>query len=76
MGGRRVRSRKEIELDLAATQHELGEALNRVGILRRRLGMCLREARDHPEMTLEGARKSTETEIPRQTANRLMRDVG
>lgn len=41
--------------------------------LRKRLGVLLAEARDHPELTLEEGRQAPEVPIPRQTANRLIK---
>ena len=70
-----MRSAKQIRLDIGATAQEISEHEERGAELRRRLGAALAEARDHPELTLEEARKVPSKEIPRQTANRLIREA-
>jgi hypothetical protein len=65
----------QIRLDIGATAHEITEWEARGVELRKRLGSSLAEARDHPELTLEEGRKLPEKEIPRQSANRLIREA-
>jgi uncharacterized pyridoxal phosphate-containing UPF0001 family protein len=68
-----MRSAKQIRLDIGATVQEIEEHDKRGAELRERLGTALAEARDHPELTLEGARCIPTPAIPRQTANRLIK---
>lgn len=70
-----MRSAEQVRLDIGATAQEILEWEARGVELRRRLGSALAEARDHPELTLEEGRKIPEKEIPRQTANRLIREA-
>jgi hypothetical protein len=70
-----MRSAKQIRLDIGATASEIAEHEERGVELRRRLGSALAEARDHPELTLEEGRRIPEQPIPRQTANRLIREA-
>lgn len=70
-----MRSPDQIRLDIGATAQEIVEHDERGGDLRRQLGRALAEARDHPELTLEEARQAPEKPIPRQTANRLIREA-
>jgi len=71
-----MRKAEQIRLDVGATAQEIAEWEERGVELRRRLGSALAEARDHPELTLEEARAIPEKPIPRQTANRLIREAG
>lgn len=68
-----MRDAAQIRLDVGATSQEIAEHETKGTELRKRLGLALAEARDHPELTLEEARKIPEKEIPRQTANRLIK---
>jgi hypothetical protein len=70
-----MRDAAQIRLDIGATAHEITEWEARGVELRKRLGSSLAEARDHPELTLEEGRKLPEKEIPRQSANRLIREA-
>ncbi len=70
-----MREAKQVRLDIGATAQEIADHETHREDLRRRLGGALAEARDHPEMTLEEGRKVPEKEIPRQTANRLIREA-
>jgi hypothetical protein len=70
-----MRSAEEVRLDIGATASEIADHEAHGAKLRRRLGRTLAEARDHPELTLEEGRKVPEKEIPRQTANRLIREA-
>lgn len=69
-----MRDAEQIRLDIGATAQEISEWETRGGKLRRRLGRALAEAREHPELTLEAGRKIPEKAIPRETANRLIRE--
>lgn len=75
MVGVRVKAAEQIRLDIGATASEIEDHEEKEAALRRRLGAALAEARDHPELTLEEGRKIPAKEIPRQTANRLMREA-
>jgi len=70
-----MRSAEHIRLDIGATASEIAEHETRGAELRKRLGSALAEARDHPELTLEEGRQIPEQSIPRQTANRLIREA-
>lgn len=70
-----MKSAAQIRLDIGATYEELTEHAQREAELRKRLGRALAEARDHPELTLEEGRKIPKEEIPRQTANRLVKEA-
>ena len=70
-----MRAAEQIRLDIGATAQEISEHDERGAELRRQLGRALAEARDHPELTLEEGRQIPEKEIPRQTANRLIREA-
>lgn len=70
-----MRSAKQVRLDIGATASEIAEHEERGAELRKRLGSALAEARDHPELTLEEGRKIPAREIPRQTANRLIKEI-
>lgn len=70
-----MRDATQIRLDIGATSQEIEEHDERGAELRRRLGKALGEARDHPEMTLEEGRRIPPKDIPRQTANRLIREA-
>lgn len=70
-----MKSAKQIRLDVGATAQEITEWEATGAKLRKRLGSALAEARDHPELTLEEARAIPETTIPRQTANRLIKEA-
>lgn len=73
-----MRDAGQIRLDIGATAQEISEWEAQGQRLRRRLGVALAEARDHPELTLEEGRQIPTAvglrEIPRQTANRLIRE--
>jgi len=71
-----VRKADAIRLEIGATEQELHDHEERGAELRRRLGVALAEARDHPELTLEEGRQVPEREILRQRANRLIREAG
>ncbi len=71
-----MRKAEQVRLDIGATASEIAEHEEHGAELRRRLGSALAEARDHPELTLEAARQIPKTPIPRQTANRLIREAG
>lgn len=75
MAGGLVRSAEEVRGDIAASAEAIDHHEHLAGRLRRRLGRLLAEARDHPELTLEEGRKIPKQEIPRQTANRLIREA-
>lgn len=70
-----MRSAEQIRLDIGATAQEMAEHDEHGAELRRRLGAALAEARDHPELTLEEGRAIPAKPIPRQTANRLIREA-
>ena len=70
-----MRDAAQIRLDVGATSQEIAEWEEAGAKLRKRLGSALAEARDHPELTLEEARQIPEKEIPRQTANRLVKEA-
>lgn len=70
-----MKSAKQIRLDIGATSSEIEEWEATGAKLRKRLGSALTEARDHPELTLEEGRKVPTPEIPRQTANRLIKEA-
>jgi len=70
-----VRAADAVRLEIGATAQELADHDDRGRQLRRRLGGALAEARDHPELTLEEARQIPGPSIPRQTANRLIREA-
>ena len=70
-----MKSAAQIRLDIGATAEELKEHDAKGAELRKRLGTALTEARDHPELTLEEGRKIPDKEIPRQTANRLVKEA-
>jgi hypothetical protein len=69
-----VRTATEILTDLATTSAEAAALEQDAARLRRRLGMCLAEAHEHDDLTIEAARRATDPEIPRQTAYRLLRE--
>lgn len=71
-----MRKADAVRLEIGATAQEITDHETHGAELRRRLGGALAEARDHPELTLEEARKIPAKEIPRQTANRLIREAG
>lgn len=68
-----MRDAEQIRLDIGATAQEIIEWEERGAALRRRLGSALGEAREHPDLTLEEARKIPTRQIPRQTANELVK---
>lgn len=70
-----MRSADQIRLDIGATASEIDDHDAKGAELRKRLGSALIEARDHPELTLEEGRQVPEQTIPRQTANRLMKEA-
>lgn len=70
-----MRAAAQVRLEIGATASEIADHERQGEKLRRRLGIALAEARDHPELTLEEGRKIPEREISRQTANRLMREA-
>ena len=71
-----MRTAEEVRRDIERTTEAIAENERRAGVLRGHLGRLLAEARDHPELTLEAARQVPEKPIPRQTANRLIREAG
>lgn len=75
VAGGLVRSVDQIRLDIGATASEINDHYKRGAELRRRLGGALAEARDHPALTLEEGRQIPKETIPRQTANRLIREA-
>jgi hypothetical protein len=75
LGGEPMKKAEQVRLDIGATAQEISEWEATGAKLRKRLGSALAEARDHPELTLEEGRKIPPKEIPRQTANRLIREA-
>lgn len=70
-----MRPADQVRLDIGATVAEINEHDEKGAALRRRLGAALKEARDHPDLTLEEGRCIPEPPIPRQSANRLIQEA-
>lgn len=70
------RNAEGVRRDILATTTAIERTKHQADLLRRRLGRVLTEARDHPDLTLEEARQLPEKPIPRETANRLIREAG
>lgn len=71
-----MRPAQEIRDDLAALSGAMEEHEARGELLRLQLAHLLRQARDHPELTIEEARKIPAKTIGRQTAYELIRELG
>lgn len=68
-----VRSTEEIRADLAAIKADRDESNARSAAIHHRACVLLREARDHPELTIEVARGIVA--VSRQTAYEMARDA-
>lgn len=70
-----MRPAEKVRGDIARVTGAIEGHKRRSGQLRKRLGHLLAEARDHPQLTLEEGRQVPEKPIPRETANRLIREA-
>lgn len=71
-----MRPADELRADIARVSREIEDHDHVGGLLRKQLAYLFREARDHPELTMEEARCIPAIDIPRQTAYELARSAG
>lgn len=75
MAGGLVRPAEEIRAEIARVSGELDQHEHTGELLRKQLAHLMLQARQHPELTIEDARKIPTRQISRQTAYELTKEA-